>query len=50
LVKNKLVKGVDEDVWKRFVAVCKLKGVKVGSELDTVLKDHVQKNIGKLLK
>lgn len=47
-MKHKLIKDIDEETWNKFVAYCKLKGVKVGNELDKILKDHLKKNLRKL--
>ena len=39
------IRDIDQETWRRFVAYCKIKGVKVGSELDNVLKNHIKKNL-----
>jgi hypothetical protein len=48
--KHKLVKDVNEELWRKFIAYCKIKNVKVSDELDEVLKKHVGKNLKKVLK
>lgn len=47
-MKNKLIKDINEETWRKFVAYCKLKRVKVGDELEKILKDHLKKNLRKL--
>ena len=47
-MKNKLIKDIDEETWRKFIAYCKLKDVKVGDELDKILKKHLEKNLSKL--
>ncbi|MFH1642116.1 MAG: hypothetical protein ABIC04_04400 [Nanoarchaeota archaeon] len=42
---SKLIKGIDEQVWRKFVAYCKIKGVNVGDELGIVLKEHNDKKL-----
>jgi len=42
---NKLVKDIDEEIWRKFVAYCKIKGVRVGSELGRVIKKEIDKNL-----
>ena len=41
-MKHKLVKGVDEGIWRRFVAYCVLKDVKVGDEISKLLEKHLK--------
>ena len=45
---HKLVKDINEETWRKFVAYCKIKGVNVGPELDELLKNHLKKNLNKL--
>ncbi|MCH7850623.1 MAG: hypothetical protein IH845_03205 [Nanoarchaeota archaeon] len=47
---HKLIKDLDEELWRKFVAYCKLKGVKVNKELENILKENLDKNFKKLLK
>jgi hypothetical protein len=47
-MRNKLVKSVDEEVWRRFVAYCKIRDVTVGDELNDVLELHLKKNLKRL--
>lgn len=43
------MKNIDEDVWRKFVAYCKFKGIKAGEELNEILKRHIKKNLKKLI-
>ena len=45
---NKLVKDIDEEIWRKFVAYCKLQNITVGNQLDQVLKEFLEKNFDKL--
>lgn len=49
-MKDKLIKDIDEEIWRKFVAYCKLKNVKVGEEINFVLEDYIKKNLSKMLK
>lgn len=44
-MKNKLVKDIDEKVWRRFVAYCVLNDVKVGDELSKILEKELKNKI-----
>ena len=44
-MSHKLVKNIDEEVWRKFTGFCKIKGVKVGKELKAVLKGYLEKNL-----
>ena len=46
---HKLIKDVDDKLWRKFVAYCTLKGVKINKELEEILKEHLGKNFKKLL-
>ena len=41
---HKLIKDVNEETWRKFVAYCKLKGVKVGDELNNILEGYLKKH------
>jgi len=47
---HKLIKDLDEELWRKFVAYCTLKGVRVNKEIEELLKKHLYKNFNKLLK
>ncbi len=38
----KLVKDIDEETWRRFVAFCIIKNIKVGDQLTQVLKEFLE--------
>ena len=42
MAKHKLVKDVNEKVWRKFVAYCILKDVKVGDELNIILEKFLR--------
>ena len=46
---HKLVKDLNDELWRRFIAYCALKGIKVNKELEDILKEHLDKNFKKLL-
>jgi len=47
---HKLIKDLNDELWIKFVAYCKIKGVKVNNELENILKEHLDKNFKRLLK
>lgn len=47
---HKLIKDLDDELWRKFVAYCMLKGVKVSKELEEILKKYLDKNFKKFLK
>jgi len=47
---NKLIKDIDEEIWRKFVAYCKIKNIKVGKEINHILVDYLKKNFDKLLR
>ena len=47
---SKLVKDMDEELWRKFVAYCKIKNVKVGNELAKLIASHIKKNLKGVLK
>lgn len=46
---HKLIKDLDDKLWRKFVAYCTMKGVKVNKELEEILRKHLDKNFKKLL-
>ncbi len=46
---HKLIKDLNDELWRKFVAYCTLKGVKVNKELEEILKKYLNKNFKKLL-
>ena len=41
----KLVKDIDEEIWRGFTGYCKAKGEKVGIRLSQILKEHLKDKI-----
>ena len=46
---NKLIKGMDEETWRRFIAFCKLKNINVNNQLKEILDEFLNKNLRQLL-
>ena len=42
---NKLIKEVDEEVWRKFTGYCKAKGEKVGKKLGKILEEYLKDKI-----
>ncbi len=42
---NKLVKNMDEEIWRKFTGYCKAKGKKVGEKLSKVLEEYLKDKI-----
>jgi len=42
---NKLIKDVDEEIWRKFAGYCKAKGEKVGKKLSQILEDYLKNKI-----
>jgi len=42
---NKLVKGVDEEIWRKFTGYCKAKNEKVGKKLSEILRNYLKNKI-----
>jgi hypothetical protein len=38
---TKLLKNIDEDVWRKFTGICKMKNNIVGQELSQILKKYI---------
>ena len=47
---SKLIKDMDEETWRRFIAFCKLKDIKVSAQLKELLDEFLEKNLGKMIK
>ena len=43
--KKKLVEGVDDRTWKRFIGYCKIQDHKVGEMLNKVLENFLKNKI-----
>lgn len=46
-VKNKLIEGVDNEVWTDFVGYCISNQVKVGWKISEILRDFLHKERGR---
>jgi hypothetical protein len=44
-MKNKLIKGIDDKIWREFAGYCKAKGEKVGKKLSDILGDYLKDKI-----
>ena len=42
---NKLIKGVDEEIWRKFTGHCKAKGRRVSEMLNEILSDYLKNKI-----
>ena len=49
-MSNKLIKDMDEFTWRRFIAFCKIKNIKVNDKLKDILEEFLEKNLYNLLK
>jgi hypothetical protein len=47
---HKLVKDVDEETWRKFIAYCKLKDITVGDQINEILESFLKKKLRRLLK
>lgn len=44
-MKNKLIKDIDEEIWRKFTGYCKAKGEKVGNKLSQILEEYLKDKI-----
>ena len=44
IYKNKLVEGVDDDVWTKFTGYCKMNKIKVGQKLSEIIKQYLKQS------
>jgi len=42
---DKLIKGMDEEIWRQFSGFCKMKGVKLSDELKRALEDYLKNKV-----
>ncbi len=42
---TKIIKDIDEEVWRRFTGYCKVKNKRVGDLLTEILKDYTKDKI-----
>jgi len=43
--KNKIIKGMDDDIWRKFTGYCKIKGVQVSDELKQILEKYLREKL-----
>ena len=46
---NKLIKDMDKETWRRFIAFCKIKNIKVNDQLKEILEEFLEKNLNKII-
>jgi hypothetical protein len=39
--RNKIIKGMDDETWRRFTGYCKIKGKSVSEELRQILEKYL---------
>ena len=42
-IGDQLIIGIDKDVWRQFTGTCKIKNIKVGTELTRILEEYLEK-------
>jgi hypothetical protein len=42
---TKLIKEIDDYIWRKFAGYCKAKGEKVGKKLSEILRDYLKDKI-----
>ena len=45
---NKLIRGIDEDTWRKFTGLCKMEAVSPGDELTKILKAYIKRRYVKV--
>jgi hypothetical protein len=40
-MSDKLIKNMNDEVWRKFIAYCALNGTRVNEELERILKGHL---------
>ncbi|MBR9691198.1 hypothetical protein GOV06_00255 [Candidatus Woesearchaeota archaeon] len=48
-MSNKLIKDMDEETWRRFIAFCKLRNINVNKQLKEILDEFIKENLDNLL-
>lgn len=43
--KNKIIKEMDDEVWRKFTGYCKIKGIQVSEELKLILEKYVREKL-----
>ena len=47
---NKLIKDMDDETWRIFVAFCKLKNIRINDQLKEILDEFIDKNMARMFK
>ena len=42
---NKLIKNMDNEIWRKFTGYCKIKNIRVGILLNQILKNYLKNKI-----
>ena len=43
--RNKIVKRMDDETWRKFTGCCKIKGIPVSEELKNILEKYLKENL-----
>ncbi|MBW2992408.1 hypothetical protein KY345_04290 [Candidatus Woesearchaeota archaeon] len=43
--KNKIIKEMDDDIWRKFTGYCKIKGSSVSGELKKILEKYLREKL-----
>lgn len=43
--KNKVIKDMDDEIWRKFTGYCKVKGVQVSGELKQILEKYLKEKL-----
>jgi len=41
---TKLVENLDDEIWRHFTGICKMRGILVGNALTDILKKFIEEN------
>lgn len=47
---NKLIKDLNEEKWRMFVALLKIENIRVNSKIEELIDEYITKNTKRLLK
>jgi len=43
--KNKIIKNMDDEIWRKFTGYCKIKGAAVSDELKQILEKYLKEKL-----
>jgi hypothetical protein len=43
--KNKIIKSMDDDIWRKFTGYCKIKNITVSDELKLILEKYIKERL-----